>query len=221
MISVKMIFEQTFKRIIKKIKPELIIKNSNYFDSLWYSENYNVREENACSHYLNEGYKKGYNPSNIFDGTIYKKVNPDIIDINPLLHYEVYGIYEGRNTKTLNQSNLHIENIDLNDFFTKFEFLNAKIYAKPKKIKKNNKTVLVMSHEMDLSGAPIALFNVVLHLKNSGYMPIIISSNDGLLSEKALENNVPVIIYKELFIDNVLDDFYSLFGKVNVTPSQR
>ena len=42
-------------------------------------------------------------------------------------------------------------------------------------------------------------------------MPIIISPKDGLLSEKAIENNVPVIIYKNLFSDNVLDYFYSLF----------
>ena len=200
---------QAFKRIVKKIKPELIIKNSNYFNDDWYSKNYNVKKEKACSHYLNKGYKKSYNPSNDFNGILYKKENPEIKDMNPLLHYEVYGFYEGRSIKAFNKLDSHIEDIDLNAFFSAFESLNAKIYAKPKG--KSNKPVLVMSHEMDLSGAPIALYNIVLYLKNNGYMPIIISPKDGLLSEKAIENNVPVIIYKNLFSDNVLDYFYSLF----------
>ncbi len=67
---------------------------------------------------------------------------------------------------------------------------------------------------MDLSGAPIALFNAVLHLKDNGYTPIIISPNDGFLTEKAINNNITVIIYKHLFEDNVLDNFYSLFDFV-------
>ena len=207
---------QSIKRIIKKIKPELIIKNSKYFDSEWYSKKYNVEPENASLHYLKEGYKKGYNPSISFDGVLYKMKNPQINDMNPLLHYEVYGIYEGRAIKACELSNANSNELDndFNRFFSKLESLNARIYANTREISKKNKTVLVMSHEMDLSGAPIALFNAVLYLKNNGYMPMIISPNDGPLVKKAIDNNVPVIIYKGLFTDDVLDAFYPLFDFV-------
>lgn len=214
--------KQQYKKVIKKIMPEEIIKKSVYFDNEWYSKTYNVRPENACSHYLNEGYKNGFNPSTKFNGNLYKKANPDIGAMNPLLHYEVYGLFENRNLDVPYQFNININkdkfgaivNPSLDIFFSTFELLNAKVYSKPKRITKNSKAVLVMSHEMDLTGAPIALLNAVLYLKNNGYTPIIISPNNGFLTKKAEANNIPVIIYKDLFNDNILDIFYPLFDFV-------
>ena len=214
------------KRFIYKIEPELIIKNSYYFDSDFYCRNYKINPKFAALHYLNDGYKLDYDPSIRFNGTFYQSKYLDIGDMNPLLHYEVYGMYEGRTVmaKPVGESLdklldtfiqkyefINSEDVNINLLFTFLELEGAKIYAKPKNISIDDKYVLVLSHEMDLTGAPIALFNAVQYLKNSGYCPIIISPNDGFLSKNASLNDIPVIIYKDLYKDNILDNFYHLF----------
>lgn len=82
-------------RIIFKISPIRILKKSVFFDSEWYKEQYSINED-PFTHYLNEGWKKEYNPSKEFSSKDYLINNPDINDINPLIHYEVFGKYEGR-----------------------------------------------------------------------------------------------------------------------------
>lgn len=69
-----------------------VIKNSELFDKDWYSATYLI-EGDAYDHYLNEGWKKGYNPSLKFSTMGYLIFNKDVAkeDINPLLHYELYG----------------------------------------------------------------------------------------------------------------------------------
>jgi hypothetical protein len=49
-------------------------------------------------HYLLYGYKKGYIPSLDFDSNFYLTAYPDVkhSKINPLLHYVLYGISEGK-----------------------------------------------------------------------------------------------------------------------------
>lgn len=49
-------------------------------------------------HYMQIGWKKGYNPSPKFDTTQYLKDNPDVAkaNMNPLEHYVMYGKKEGR-----------------------------------------------------------------------------------------------------------------------------
>ena len=159
-----------------------------------------------------------YDPSERFNSASYKIANSDVGDMNPLLHYEVYGMYEGRvpivkPSCDLNQkyASINKEDVNIIFFFSFLELVGAKIYSKPKNISKDDKYVLVMSHEMDLTGAPVALFNAVLYLKNNGYCPIIISPNNGFLSRSTDLNEIPVIIYKELYRDNILDNFYHLF----------
>ncbi|MDZ7839287.1 MAG: glycosyltransferase family 4 protein [Gammaproteobacteria bacterium] len=50
-------------------------------------------------HYLNEGAKKGYDPSPRFSTRYYLAANPDVAaaeDMNPLVHWELHGRKEGR-----------------------------------------------------------------------------------------------------------------------------
>lgn len=75
---------------------EKVIENSSLFNSEWYSKMYHINKEEAVSHYLNIGWKLGYDPSPYFSTEMYMKNNPDIIDYNPLLHFELYGKKEGR-----------------------------------------------------------------------------------------------------------------------------
>lgn len=75
---------------------EKVIEKSSLFNSEWYSEMYHINKEEAVNHYLNIGWKLGYDPSPFFSTEKYLENNPDIIDYNPLLHFELYGKKEGR-----------------------------------------------------------------------------------------------------------------------------
>lgn len=101
-------------KILFKIYPLGIIKNSKFFDGDWYKEKYNINTDPA-KHYLYEGYLLDYNPSNKFSSKDYFINNPDLSNINPLLHYEVYGKYEGRHSFIPAQDNIKdfsIENVE-------------------------------------------------------------------------------------------------------------
>ena len=75
------------------------ILNSSFFDSEWYRRNYDIAEDVDCAdHYLKIGFLKGYNPCPEFNTFEYLISNPDIKEsnMNPLLHYELYGRKEKR-----------------------------------------------------------------------------------------------------------------------------
>ena len=112
-------------RILLKIKPDKIIRNSKYFDSDWYKEKYDI-DIDPANHYLDIGWKENYNPSRLFSTRDYLINNPDIIGINPLLHYEVFGKNEGRKPfvppiETI--GDYSVDEIDFNchDYFTKID----------------------------------------------------------------------------------------------------
>ncbi|MBR1600194.1 MAG: glycosyltransferase family 92 protein, partial [Alphaproteobacteria bacterium] len=75
----------------------------DYIDETWYFEQYPDAKESgmsAAEHYMNIGWRKGYNPSIKFDTLFYLKKYKDVAkaDINPLLHYINSGKKEGRLT---------------------------------------------------------------------------------------------------------------------------
>ncbi len=78
-----------------------LLSCSPYFEKKWYlGKHPDVRKENLnpLFHYLNEGWKLGYNPSLSFDGNKYLDCYVDVKNakINPLFHYERYERKEGR-----------------------------------------------------------------------------------------------------------------------------
>ena len=79
-----------------------VIKNSKLFNYNWYRKVYKLnKNEDAVSHYLNIGWKKGNNPSKKFSTINYFLLRRDIkqLNINPLVHYEKYGKYENYQSK--------------------------------------------------------------------------------------------------------------------------
>lgn len=77
-----------------------LIKHSKFFDDEYYREKHknlssSIRPE---EHYLDIGWREGDDPSSRFSTSEYLELNPDVkdADICPLLHYELYGKYEGR-----------------------------------------------------------------------------------------------------------------------------
>lgn len=88
--------ENNFAQIDEDIK---ILQSSILFDADWYCKNYGFGKYfNAAKHYLNIGWRENKNPSQFFSTQDYLKKNPDIDNglINPLMHFEKHGFYEGR-----------------------------------------------------------------------------------------------------------------------------
>lgn len=95
----------------KKTKAYKTIQRSGYFDKKWYTEQYPEVKDfgiDPIEHYLQEGWKKGYAPSERFDSNLYLENNPDVkaAKVNPLIHYVEHGKKEGRKAfKVIQQTN--------------------------------------------------------------------------------------------------------------------
>ena len=93
------------KKLKRIAKDAYVVANSTQYDYAWYK---NKRCSNIITkffykyyyalHYIVKGSKLGLNPSKIFYTNEYLIINPDVAlnGINPLVHYEKYGKYEGR-----------------------------------------------------------------------------------------------------------------------------
>lgn len=80
-----------------------VISESEFFDEKWYKDRYLSKGGFAhfihpAKHYLKTGWIKSLNPSERFNTAVYLDLNPDVREsnINPLLHYELFGKAEGR-----------------------------------------------------------------------------------------------------------------------------
>lgn len=62
-----------------------------------------------------------------------------------------------------------------------------------------NRKVLVFSHELSLTGAPLVLVQAVESLRKMNYDVLVVSPVDGPLRETYCKKNVPVIIEPELY----------------------
>lgn len=60
--------------------------------------------------------------------------------------------------------------------------------------KSSDKDILLVSHEMSLTGAPRALLNMAILLKREGYNPYIFAFRNGRLTEEAENAGIPVIV---------------------------
>lgn len=89
------------KRLFSFFPDARLIRNSGYFDPVWYIDNYpNMKSAilKPLSHYILKGAYQGYNPGQFFDSEWYLLTNPDVYQsgINPLAHYLRFGESEGR-----------------------------------------------------------------------------------------------------------------------------
>ena len=81
-----------------------LVKQSGLFDYNYYIKKYGLNKFNynrSLLHYLEIGYKKGYNPSKQFNGNNYLKKYPEVeqANLNPLVHYLKYGKTEEKTDK--------------------------------------------------------------------------------------------------------------------------
>lgn len=84
---------------VLRVEDRQVIANSLLFDVAWYCESYGFGEYlDAASHYLNVGWVEGKDPSRFFSTADYLAKNPDVkvAAVNPLLHFERFGVKENR-----------------------------------------------------------------------------------------------------------------------------
>lgn len=159
----------------------LLLKNSPYFDAKYYMKNYpecGRTEQDAIRHYLAVGFKNGCNPSPLFDNDAYRSCYTDIFfgDINPLIHWLKHGRDEGRVICPVDTENT-----------TQYPTVDSG-------------TILLVSHEMSLTGAPIALMNLARALQKHGKKFLILSPAPGKLESELQRYNLPYFVDNKLFV---------------------
>lgn len=169
----------------------ILIAKSKYFDGKWYLKQHpDVAKSgmDPVEHYLKYGWKEGRNPSKKFNTKEYLDLNPDVMaaNINPLLHYERFGKKEGR------EISLYIGKINL------IVKIIGKIILKLRSPKKN---ILLISHELTYTGAPISLLTAAKVLNENGYKVKVLSLKNGIL-RKEFEK------YGKIFICNNINNAY-------------
>ncbi len=102
-----------------------IIRENNLFDEEYYNNQYPWIADgtsNLFNHYLTEGYKEGRDPSSTFNTKYYISRSNFLQnnDVNPLIHYAIYGIKENKLTNydfTPEEIKSAISEIKTNNFF--------------------------------------------------------------------------------------------------------
>lgn len=96
-----------------------------------------------------------------------------------------------------------------------YRVCRASVYQIPKKIflaaenlRKDSPRILLISHELSLTGAPIVLFNIAKILKKNNFEVMVISYSGGKLAKAYKEIGVPVFIVDMIYAD--ISEFVNL-----------
>lgn len=156
------------------------IEKSDLFDAAYYKAHVkNIPDDvSAAMHYYYIGWRIGAEPSERFSGKAYLAMYPDLSNANvcPLAHYITAG-------KTENRIMLSIREAEE-------QGINENDVEEIKKLHDAKKTVLLITHELSLTGAPRALANMAYALKEAGMIPVLISNKRGPLAEEIVENGI-------------------------------
>lgn len=166
-----------------------------------------------------EGRNNGLTPSeDFFSPEWYLLKYPDVAEagINPWIHYVKFGKKEGRVKGILRNYN---KILLFKDFIKECEDFGA-IYGRELLDNMNDcRRVLLVSHELSLTGAPIALFYFAQNLKQKGLAPLIMSPKDGSLSKSSWEAGIPVIIYEDVNIQRLVECCVHMFSFIIVNTA--
>ena len=75
----------------------------------------------------------------------------------------------------------------------------------------SQKVVPLISHECSLTGAPVVLFHLAKLLKEKGFAPVLISPKDGKIIDEFTKENIPTILYPNLYFDDFVYQIRKLF----------
>lgn len=133
-------------------------------------------------HYIKYGWRLGCSPSKKFHNDIYLQKHPDLIkkEESPLYNYMTHrhqpGIYR-----------------------YKYDPVNNAEVTYPE-IDKNKKNILIVSHELSNTGAPLVMVQLVAALKELGYSVTVVCPIDGAVRYHLESLNVKVMIDEFFFI---------------------
>ena len=174
---------------------------SSLFDRKFYKKHFLYKDGKSCScygikefegidcrkidpveHYIKYGWRLGCSPSSKFNNDLYLQKHPDLIKLNqsPLYNYMTHrhqpGIYRFRYDPVVNAE---------------------VVYPEVSTLQKN---VLIVSHELSNTGAPMVMVQLVQALKELGYGVMVVCPLDGPIRYHLEDLNVKVIIDEYFFL---------------------
>ena len=207
--------EENNKIILNNIKPQVLLKMyqqrkqqysfplfakvkvSGLFSEKQYLRNYpeSLFYDNALRHYVEIGWKKGYNPSDKFNTSKYLNKHLDVqkAGVNPLTHYVYSGKREGRAI---------------------FPDVPVRKIYQPLLPTSGKETILLGTHILNYTGAPMLLLSIADVLMKAGYNIILLSPTDGELRKEFIKKGATVIIDGNAFID---ENAYVEYRKMGVS----
>lgn len=164
-----------------------VISASRYFDAAWYTSHYPEVQEDPALHFLEKGWKEGKDPSPSFSTSAYLSMYPDVCarQVNPLLHYELKGRKEKRTRCTTTKA--------------KAWTLQDKDVLYVDTLRETSKPVLLISHELTLTGAPRALLYMAMTLQKKGMTPVILSLKEGPMETEIKSLGIHLFIIPLLY----------------------
>lgn len=67
------------------------------------------------------------------------------------------------------------------------------------KVLNKKKRILILSHELSMTGAPLAVFYASCILKEEGFLVLVLSPEDGVLKNNYLKKGIPVLIDERIY----------------------
>ena len=205
----------SYAGLYKGIKKDIDrIEKSIFWNGIWYQEQYLSNRfyvESPAVHYYCLGCYENKNPGPVFDQVLYEKFHPDV-KIKPyphLLHYEDIGKFSGQGY--FHQEPLYYENNNLyKNMLIKLNNILIDIISNSEV----GKRVLLISHLLNLTGAPKVLVKMAKILKKHGYYIVVATLHSGELEKELDKEKIPVVTLSE-YEDNILSrqiiDFANIF----------
>lgn len=196
--------EASYKGLYNTVKKEIeIIERSIFWDESWYKEKNLKGEfyvESPAVHYFCLGCYQGMDPSSAFSQRLYEIFQPEVINrpYPHLLHFEQIGKY--CRAGYFHQAVDYYNNKD-----TQCKILKDINEAIIEMFQSTRKRVLLISHLMNLTGAPKVLLKMAIILKNSGFFPVIATLHSGILDEECKKEDIPTVLFTE-YEDGVLSE---------------
>lgn len=165
---------------------ESMVRSSCLFDDIFYCQQERealLFSEGVYQHFSKIGWKKHRDPSPAFSTKKYLLRYNDVkaAGCNPLIHYLSFGKKEGRRAFPVE------EPAPINYFFDKDRY-------------EDSKSILLVTHILNFTGAPVLLFNIAIGLKKKGIKPVILSPEEGPLMKRLEEKGIDLIIDPNVFV---------------------
>lgn len=166
------------KHIVKKVYCAWYVYHKGLFDSEWYRKRYPEVNKSwlpVYFHYLKNGHKLEYYPSEIFSPLIYAAYHQDLLyrEKNYLVHFAMNDCWE-----------------NLKLYHTNMESVVPALYDTIECEPSHKKKILLISHESSLTGAPRALLNLAICLKKQDVLPYILTLKPGSLDAECEKQGI-------------------------------